>query len=178
MGFLDFAIRLKVLVDEMNASREDESIIIANDVMAQVRNRVQERKVNADGTAFGQYSQALVPQWFFYGKSNTDTAEQELKAGNWFVSYADFRDLNNLPSDDINFTFSGDLFRTTGIVKVENEADTTTVVLGGQTTRSEQILEWQEPRYGNIIEPSEQEQEFAFNAHRKRIENLINRVFQ
>ena len=101
-----------------------------------------------------------------------------MKAGNWFVSYADFRDLNNLPSDDINFTFSGDLFRTTGIVKVENEADTTTVVLGGQTTRSEQILEWQEPRYGNIIEPSEQEQELAFNAHRKRIENLINRVFQ
>ena len=178
MGFLDFAIRLKVLVDELNANREDESIIIANDVMAQVRNRVQERKVNADGTAFGQYSQALVPQWFFYGRSNTDTAEADLKAGPWFVSYADFRDLNNLPSDDINFTFSGDLFRTTGIVNVQNDADATIVTLGGQNARSAQILEWQEPRYGNIIEPSEQEQEFAFNAHRKRIENLINRIFQ
>ena len=178
MSFLDFAIRLKVLVDEMNASREDESILIANDVMAQVRNRVQERKVDADGTAFGQYSQALVPQWFFYDKAISLGADKKLKTGPYFVSYADFREYNNLPSDDINFTFTGDLFRTTGIVKVENENDITTVVLGGQNARSEQILEWQEPRYGNIIEPSEQEQEFAFNAHRKRIENLINRVFQ
>ena len=178
MGFLDFAIRLKVLVDELNANREDESIIIANDVMAQVRTRVQERKVNADGTAFGQYSQALLPQWFYYNRSKTDTAEADLKAGPWFVSYADFRDLNNLPSDDIDFTFTGDLFRTTGIVNVQNDADATTVTLGGQNARSAQILEWQEPRYGNIIEPSEQEQEFAFNAHRKRIENLINRIFQ
>lgn len=178
MGFLDFAIRLKILVDEIEGNREEESVVIAGDVMAQIRNRVQERKVDADGSPFGQYSQALVPQWFFYGKSNNQTAEADLRAGDWFVSYAEFRDLNGLSSDDIDFTFSGDLFKTTGVVTVENENDSTTVVLGGQNARSEQILEWQEPRYGNIIEPSEQEIEFAFDAHRERVFNTINRILQ
>ena len=175
MSFLDFAIKLKLIAEEITARREDDSIQIADEVMKQVRNRVQEKKIDADGSAFGQYSQALVPQWFFYGKSNTDTAEADLRAGDWFVSYADFRELNNLDSGDINFTFSGDMWRNTGVVQVQNGNESTTVTIGGQDARSQDILAWQEPRYGNIIEASEQEIEFATEAHRERIFGIINR---
>ena len=178
MSFLDFATKLTLIVEELNAQREDDSIQIADEVIKQVRNRVQDKKVDADGSAFGQYSQALVPQWFFYGKSNTDTAEADLKAGPWFVSYAEFRELNNLDSGDINFTFSGDLWRNTGVVQVQNNADVTTVTIGGQDARSQDILAWQEPRYGNIIEASEEEREFAQEAHRERIFGTINRFLQ
>ncbi len=175
MSFLDFAIKLKLIAEEITARREDDSIQIADEVMKQVRNRVQEKKVDADGSAFGQYSQAKVPQWFFYGKSNNDTAEADLRAGDWFVSYADFRELNNLDSGDINFTFSGDMWRNTGVVQVQNGNESTTVTIGGQDARSQDILAWQEPRYGNIIEASEQEKEFATEAHRERIFGIINR---
>ncbi len=178
MSFLDFAVKLKLIVEELNAQREDNTIQIAGEVMKQVRTRVQDKKINADGSVFGQYSQALVPQWFFYGKSNTDTAEADLRAGPWFVSYAEFRELNNLDSGDINFTFSGDLWRNTGVVQVQNDADITTVTIGGQDTRSQDILAWQVPRYGNIIEANEEEVEFAFEAHRERIFGTINRFLQ
>ena len=178
MSFLDFAIKLKLIAEEITARREDDSIQIADEVIKQVRNRVQEKKVDADGSAFGQYSQALVPQWFFYGKSNNDSAEADLRAGDWFVSYAEFRELNNLDSGDINFTFSGDMWRNTGVVQVQNGNESTTVTIGGQDVRSQNILAWQEPRYGNIIEASEQEIEFAQEAHRERIFGIINRFLK
>ena len=178
MSFLDFATKLTLIVEELNAQREDNTILIADEVMKQVRTRVLDKKVDADGSAFGQYSQALLPQWFFYGKSIVDGAEDELRAGPWFVSYAKFRELNNRDSGDINFYFTGDLWRNTGVVQVQNDADVTTVTIGGQDARSQDILAWQEPRYGNIIEASEEEREFAQEAHRERIFGTINRFLQ
>ena len=175
MSFLDFATKLKLIAEELNARREDDTIQIASEVMKQVRTRVLDKKINADGSAFGQYSQALLPQWFFYGKSIVDGAEDELKAGPWFVSYAEFRELNNRPSGDINFDFTGDMWRNTGVVQVQNAEGITTVTIGGQDARSQDILAWQEPRYGNIIEASEEEIEFAQEAHRERIFGTINR---
>ena len=175
MSFLDFSVKLKLIAEELNARREDDSIQIASEIMKQVRTRVQEKKINADGSAFGQYSQAKLPQWFFYGKSIIDGAEDEMRAGPWFVSYAEFRELNNRPSGDINFEFTGDMWRNTGVVQVQNTEGITTVTLGGQDARSQDILAWQEPRYGNIIEANEQEIEFATEAHRERIFGTINR---
>ena len=178
MSFLDFATKLTLIVEELNAQREDNTILIADELIKQVRTRVLDKKVDADGSAFGQYSQALLPQWFFYGKSIVDGAEDELRAGPWFVSYAKFRELNNRDSGDINFYFTGDLWRNTGVVQVQNDADVTTVTIGGQDARSQDILAWQEPRYGNIIEASEEEREFAQEAHRERIFGTINRFLQ
>jgi len=175
MDFLEFATRIKILVDDINASREEESVLIGQELRTLVRTRVQNDKVNADGSAFGQYSQALVPQWYFYGKSLSDTAEQTIKNGDWFQSYGDFREANNMDSGDINFTFSGDMWRNTGVVNIENTGDSCSVEIGGQTPRAQNILEWQEPRYGNILEASEEEKRFVEEAHLERIQNKINR---
>ncbi len=175
MSFLDFAVKLKLITEELNARREDDTIQIASEIMKQVRTRVSDKKIDADGSAFGQYSQAKLPQWFFYGKSIVDGAEDELKAGPWFVSYAEFRELNNRPSGDINFSFTGDMWKNTGVVQVQNGDESTTVTIGGQDARSQDILAWQQPRYGNIIEANEEEVEFAFEANRERIFGTINR---
>ena len=175
MSFLDFAIKLKLITEELNARREDDTIQIASEIMKQVRTRVSDKKINADGSAFGQYSQALLPQWYFYGKSIVDGAEDEIRAGDWFISYAEFRELNNRDSGDTNFSFTGDMWKSTGVVQVQNAEGTTTVTLGGQDARSQDILAWQEPRYGNIIEANEEEIEFAQEAHRERIFGTINR---
>jgi len=58
---------------------------------------------------------------------------------------------------------------------VQNTEGITTVTIGGQDARSQDILAWQEPRYGNIIEANEEEVEFAFEANRERIFGTINR---
>jgi len=175
MSFLDFAVKLKLITEELNARREDDTIQIASEIMKQVRTRVSDEKIDADGSPFGQYSQALLPQWYFYGKSIVDGAEDEIRAGDWFISYAEFRELNNRDSGDINFSFTGDMWKSTGVVQVQNGAESTTVTIGGQDARSQDILAWQEPRYGNIIEANEEEIEFATEAHRERIFGTINR---
>ena len=171
-GFLD---SLKGLVTELISSREQDSIVIANDAIALVRRRVQTEKEDADGFEFGQYSQAVVPQWMLYNKSLSDGAEQRVKDGDWFQSYEDLREANNLETDAIDFTFSGDMWRNTGITTVQNTGFSTTVNLGGQTERASNIIGYQEERYGNIIAISDEEEQLVIEAHEERISNLINK---
>lgn len=174
MDLLDFATRLKLLIEDLNASREEDSIKVAVDLSAGIRKRVSNDKVNADGTPFGQYSNALLPRWFFYGKSRTNGADQKVRSGNYFLSYAEFREINGLQSGDIDFLFTGEMWKNTGVVLVENNTDTCLVQIGGQTQRSQDILKWQEPKHGNIIEPSEKEINDVRSAHLERVNNKIN----
>ena len=175
MSFLNFAVRLKLAAEEINATRENESILIGKETTALIRNRVQNDKLNAEGQPFGQYSRALVPQWFFYNKALSLGADKKLKTGDWFVSYADFKEYNNQDPNDINFTFTGDMWRNTGVNSVNNTEASTTVTIGGQTTRAQNIQEWQEPRYGNILEANENEKQFVKEAHEERITKIINK---
>ena len=174
MGFLAFATRIKLAAEAINAQRENESILIGRETVALIRNRVQNDKLNAEGQPFGQYSRALVPQWFFYNKALSLGADRRLKTGDWFVSYEDWRDMNNLNTGDINFTFSGDMWRNTGVTSVKSTNNSTTVTIGGQTTRAQNIQEWQEPRYGNILEANEEEKQLIYDAHAERINKILN----
>jgi hypothetical protein len=175
MSFLDFAVRLKLAAEEINATREYESVLVGKEATALIRNRVQTEKLNAEGQPFGQYSRALVPQWFFYNKSLSLGADKKLKTGDWFVSYADFKEYNNQDPNDINFTFTGDMWRNTGVNSVKSTDSTTTVTIGGQTTRAQNIQEWQEPRYGNILETNENERQLIKEAHEERLKKIINK---
>lgn len=174
MGFLAFATRIKLAAEAINAQRENESILIGRETVALIRNRVQNDKTNAEGQPFGQYSRAVVPQWYFYGRSLSGGAEDRIKAGDWFQSYADFKEANNMDGGDINFTFSGDMWRNTGVTNVKNEGNSTTVTIGGQTTRAQNIQAWQEPRYGNILEANEEEKQKIYDAHTERINKILN----
>jgi hypothetical protein len=175
MSFLNFAVRLKLAAEEINATRENESVLVGKETTALIRNRVQTEKLNAEGQPFGQYSRALVPQWFFYNRSISAGAETKIKTGDWFQSYADFKEANNQDPNDINFTFTGDMWRNTGVNSVKSTEATTTVTIGGQTTRAQNIQEWQEPRYGNILETNENERQFIKEAHEERITKIINK---
>jgi len=175
MSFLDLAARLKLVIEELNSTREQESILIGKETIALVRLRVQNSKENEFGQPFGQYSEALVPQWMYYGKSLSDGAEDKIRQGDWFQSYADFREANNLDSEDIDFTFSGDMWRNTGVKMVQSSGAQTVVIVGGQTTRAQDIIDWQEERYGNIIAINEEEERFVIEAHEERVFGIIEK---
>lgn len=175
MNLKELSTRLSGLISEMIETREEESVIIANDTAALVRNRVQNDKEDADGDTFGQYSEAVVPRWMLYGKSLSDGAEQKVRGGDWFQSYTDLREANNLPTDSINFTFSGDLMRNIGVSSINNTNYTTTATIGGLTTRAMEILSYQFERHGNIIAISEDEARLIKEAHEERVNNLINK---
>ncbi len=146
MSFLDFAISLRETIQALDDTRERESIIIGQELIALVRRRVQNDKVNSSGSIFGVYT----PRW------------------------AKVREKNNLQSDAPDFTFTGELFKTTGVTGVDNTSATTTVQIGGQTPRAQNILLGQEAKYGNIIEPNEQETQFVIEAHEERVFGIID----
>ena len=81
MNLSEFAIKSQLIVEELNATREPDVVIIATESIALVRLRVQNDKVDANGNSYGSYSQALVPQWYFYGKSLSQGAEDSVKSG-------------------------------------------------------------------------------------------------
>lgn len=175
MDLLEFATLINTMINDLQTNRQSESVLIATESVALVRLRVQNSKQDSDGQSFGQYSQAKVPKWFFKGKSLSNGAEDRVKKAPFFISYAEFRDLNNLPSDDINFTFSGDMWRNVGVTNVEDETDITSVDIGGQTTRSKELLGYHNDRFGNILELNEQEIQFIVDSHEERIFNTIQK---
>ena len=146
MSFGEFAIRLRQTVQALNDSRENESILIAKELTALVRRRVQNEKVNSEGVPFGTYS----PFW------------------------ANVRANNNLPTDLKNYTFSGDMWRNTGPILVDNTAASTTVTIGGQTSRAAALLGFNSERDGDLIAPNEQEIQFVTEAHEERVFNILN----
>lgn len=149
MSFLDFAQRLKKVVEVLNATREEQSIIIAKETVASIRLRVQNDKVDAEGVSFGSYS----------------------------LGYEIFRTLNNQPIDAKNYTFTGQMWRDTGITDVQDTGGTTTVTIGGQTDRAERLMEYNTTRDGPILEASEEDEEFIREAHEERIINIIDNLF-
>lgn len=178
MGYLDFANQLRNLATTIDATREADSIRIASELSALVRNRVQNDRTDANGSSFGGYSQAVVPQYYFYGRSLSEGAEDKVKDGDWFLSYEDFREDNNLQTEAKDFTFSGDMWRNTGVVDVRNTNSTTSVYYGGQTTRAAELISYHSEREGlSIIAASEQETQFATEAHEERIANAIKDIF-
>jgi len=175
MSFADFATRLKLVVEELNATRETDAVLIGKESIALVRNRVQNDKVDSSGNSFGGYSQALVPQWYLYGKSLSQGAEDRVKSGDWFQSYEDLRIANNLPVDSKNFTFSGEMWKNIGVTSVNTSGTSVTVTLGGQTQSAADKLAYQEPDNGNIIELNEDEERFIKEAAEERIFGIINK---
>ena len=98
MSFKDFARKIRLVSNEINETREEQSVIIAEETVALIRLRVQNEKVNADGDSFGAYSPA----------------------------YEMFRLSQNQPVDAKNFTLTGDMWRDTGITDVSTSGFTTT----------------------------------------------------
>ena len=174
MSFLDLAARLKLVIEELNSTREQESILIGKETIALVRLRVQNSKKNEFGQPFGQYSIIQMPSWMFFGKSLKPSAESEVNDLDE-LSYAEFRDINGLDSEDIDFTFSGDMWRNTGVKMVQSSGAQTVVIVGGQTTRAQDIIDWQEERYGNIIAINEEEERFVIEAHEERVFGIIEK---
>lgn len=149
MSFLDFSNIIKQIATEIDNNREEESIIIAQETAALIRLRVQNEKVDAEGDSFGEYS----------------------------LQYELFRIANNMPVDAKNYTFTGDMWRDTGVTDVENTGFTTTVTIGGQTAEAEAKMAANTFRDGPILEVSEEEEEFIIEAHTERIFGVINKFF-
>lgn len=175
MSFLNFAEKIGLIIEDLNQNRERESLIIAKETLALVRLRIQNYGEDSEGQAFDLYSQAVLPKWFYKGKSLNKTSEDRVDNGAWMLSYEEFREINNLRTDIKDFTFTGDMWRNVGVVSVEVSGASVSVAVGGQTTRAADLISYHSDKYGNLLAPNESEIDFLTAAHKERVFNTINK---
>ena len=190
-NFQDEIERINSLIQDLTDGATLESHVIAmQDATALVKNRILNENKDAKGAPFGQYSTRKVPLFFSLGRSLSKGAESRLKAQakkeakvrkdkQRLASYADLRRANNLPSKTKNYSFSGQMIRDIGILSQEQTEGEFTVVIGGQSERSKELLRYQFERDKvNLLELSQDEIDLVTDAANERILGILQNYFQ
>ena len=178
MNIADYQKYLNEVVQVLDDTRQKEAEITATDITAVVRDRVQNDKVMADGSEFGQYSQAKVPYWFYKDKGRVSDAEQKiLDRYGYFASYADFREVNNLQSEQIDLTFTGAMWSSAGVEDTEVEEGKATAIISFKGEEEKLKAGYHGERFGNILTPNQEEINAAFGGYQERRIELLEELF-
>ena len=152
--FRSLADLFRLTLDALTSSREADAVRVASDTLALVESRIIETGKDADGSRFPGYSTRKMPASRFAGKSRNSGAEQRVKkAGS--LSYAEFRQLNNLQIGHVDLYLTGEMWRGTGVIVQKRQFRSTLVRIGGRTPESARKIALNSERYGgSILEPS------------------------
>ena len=163
------------IVQVLDETRPKEAVTTANDLRALVRDRVQNDKVKADGQPFGQYSQAVVPYWYYKDKeSNVSNAAQKLlNTVGYFASYADFREVNNVQAGDIDLTLTGQMWASTTVIEGDISDGQATAIIQFTGESNKLKAGYHGDRFGNILAASDEEVNAAIESYRERRFELI-----
>ena len=161
MGSINAAL---IRIKDIEGRLRNLSNVIATagaDLCADIADRVINRGDKATGGKFSPYSTNKVPAFWYAGRSLNASGEAKVKAAakkKEGVSYKEFREFNNRPTNFKNFSFSQEMWRGFGVKKVEENGGTYTLVIGGQTPESEEKIGWMSGQEGgSIIAPNKEE---------------------
>lgn len=133
------------------------------DLCADIAQRVINSGEKAEGGKFSPYSTKEVPAFWYMGRSLNAGGEAKVKAAakkKEGVSYKQFREFNNRPTNFKNFSFSQEMWRGFGVKKVESKGGTYTLVIGGKTPESEEKIAWMSGQEKvSIIAPNDEEKQ-------------------
>jgi hypothetical protein len=116
-----------------------------------VQARVQQDGEKADGSQIGQYGQRVIPSAF--GKAQSFASKKRLKTLSSTDSYKQLRQKLGLQTAYIDFTFSGDMWKSWKPVPISNTAYGVTFT----STEQNKIAGYLEERFGPIFELSDEE---------------------
>jgi hypothetical protein len=159
MTVQQFRDRLKAIRGEVaNDITKVLQIAAQQDLIINIRTRVERRSTNANGQLFGTYSQTKLPPFFFMRNQTLRkkvgvALEAKQKAGEK-ISYAEVRQLAGNSNPNKNFRFTGDMWSGFG----QKSITATSVTIGGETAYAQKVMGYNSEREGiNIIKPSDAE---------------------
>ena len=152
--FRQLADLFRFAADALTSSREADAVQVASNTLALVEDRIISTRKDADGIPFPNYSQRKAPAARYAGKSRNAGAEARVKAER-NLSYARFRELNNLQSQNYDFYLTGEMWRGTGVIVEKGLLRSTFVRIGGRTPEAARKIDLNSARVGgSILEPS------------------------
>jgi hypothetical protein len=101
------------------------------------------------------------------------------------LSYKDWREMNNLPTDSVTLSFTGETLRDFAVIETVNDglSAITTVASKNSITKkngvgTEKIAEYLQDRYGDFMTPNPQEEELMAQILDLKLQKLLDETFE
>ena len=173
MSIDEFVVRLNKTADDIERERPAEVLKLTLDTLALVKRRVINTGKDKDGKNFGKYSKAVVPYWFYYNKetnrNSASAVNQLLQRFGYFASYENWREVNNLQTEFINFSFTNRMWNSLAPSIDQNEEGRTVVVITAKTEDENKKVQYQNARFGDILALNKEERELLEQLNDQRI---------
>lgn len=174
MDLTDLGFQFSQAVEEIRATRPQETLNLINEALVLIRLRIQNKYEDENGQIYGTYSDAVVPRWYF-DKLLGSGAQKTLAKKGWFVSYSDAREAKGLETEAYNYTFSGRFFRELNAAIIANTVETTTAEIVA-SDYAQTILDAQSDRVDkSILLLSVDELRIINDAYFERAVNIIRK---
>ena len=158
---------------------------VALNAYALTKNRIINEGTIGAGKSLGEYSDNDLPAFFFKGKALNSSGEafyqKKVKAGEG-ISYKDWREANNRPTDHVTLSFSGTTFNDIGVIKQLQEGVKVVTIVGPKNTKTRaggqttsEIVGYLQERYGDFIAPNQEEQEILKATLSSEVSKLIKK---
>lgn len=180
MTLSEWTDRLNKAIEILEKEREENCLKMVNDTMALLKRRIINDRVDHTGKAFGEYSEAVVPYWFYKGKESKGDAaaraEQMRKSKGYWASYQDWREVNNLTGTEINFSFTGEMWKSLVPVTVRDDQDNITIGIIADDPGSDKKIGYQIARFPQMLDLNDMEEKILTDANTRRIENALKGI--
>ena len=180
MSYADHARNLKAAIDEINATRLDETTRIMSDDLALVASRVINKGQLSDGSSTGGYSKAVVaaPKHLKnlarMGFSNPIAKSKEIqKKHGWFYSYETLRKETARPVAFKNFSLSGKMWKAIKALITDINAQSITYVIGSDDPEIQKLIDFNTAQSGRFLDQSDEEKNLISRLNRQRIYKVL-----
>lgn len=161
MTIAEAIARIDNIERRLRGGLSNELAAAGSDLCASIANRVINNGENSDGGSFSPYSTKEVPAFWYVGRSRSGAADNRVRqaaARRETLSYAEFRQINNLPTSPKNFSFTNEMWRGFGVKKAVFTGNEYILTIGGKTQASADKIAWMAGQEGrSIIAPNDQE---------------------
>jgi hypothetical protein len=172
----------KALVIEMPRINES----VAMNAYALVKDRVINEGEIGTGKNLGGYSTNELPTFFFKGKSlnqGGEKAVEKAKKEHKGLSYKDWRSANNLETDHVSLSFTGQMWKDIGVTKQVVDGNKIITTVGAKNTKNrdgkttDDILGFNADRYGDVLTVNKTEETLIARTYDVMLQQLIDKNF-
>ena len=165
--------RQEAKLEQFKANEEQLFRVFMTDMLALIKERVIQRGERSDGQKIDGYSTKVVPTWYYQNaEARSQTAYERLgKKYGSFASYENWRDVNNLQTEKVDFFFTGKMWKSMTIT-IKRNGTGWIGLISPSTIPEQDKVKWLTIQKGEFLKPTEQELTILFNNQNIRIGRL------
>lgn len=198
----EFNANVNKFLQALPANAQRINKVIALTQIPIIKNRIIDKGVLGDGKSLGKYSEEPISTGFFVGKFLGKGAEDKAisyikkkrkETGKFSIgiSYKQFREFNNRPTDHVTLSFTGETLGDIGVISNDVNGTVATAVVGSKNSKTKEVvnskgkktgtigtgdvLDQLGEKYGDILSLTPQEEKAIERAFEVEVQAFIDR---